>query len=54
MKVGFIGTGSMGSPPIYALIQSGSIRAPADRREQPNPSKVRQLSLRHPGLHESA
>ncbi|PWW43168.1 MULTISPECIES: late competence protein ComER [Paenibacillus] len=53
MKVGFIGTGSMGSLLIYALIQSGALEPRQIAASNRTPSKVRQLSLRYPGLHES-
>ncbi|MFB4330764.1 late competence protein ComER [Paenibacillus lautus] len=50
MKVGFIGTGSMGSLLIDAFIQSGALLPEQIRVSNRSPEKPLQLAKRHPGL----
>lgn len=50
MKVGFIGTGSMGSLLIDAFIQSGALLPEQIRVSNRSPEKPQQLAKRHPGL----
>ena len=50
MKVGFIGTGSMGSLLIDAFIQSGALLPEQIRVSNRSPEKPMQLAKRHPGL----
>lgn len=50
MKVGFIGTGSMGSLLIDAFIRSGALRPEQIRVSNRTPEKAQLLSKRHPGL----
>lgn len=50
MKVGFIGTGSMGSLLIDAFIRSGALLPEQIRVSNRTPEKAQQLSKRHPGL----
>jgi len=51
MKVGFIGTGSMGSLLLEALIDSGSLAPNQVYASNRTPEKVIRLQQRHPGLH---
>lgn len=51
MKVGFIGTGSMGSTLIEALIQSEALESEQLIASNRTLQKVQQLALRYPGLH---
>lgn len=50
MNVGFIGTGSMGSILIEAMIQSGSLLPEQIAATNRTYSKVERLALRYPGL----
>lgn len=50
MKVGFIGTGSMGSILIEALIQSGALNPEDITASNRSISKVERLALAYPGL----
>lgn len=50
MKLGFVGTGSMGSILIEALVQSGTVPARDILASNRTRSKVEQLAERHPGL----
>ncbi|ANA81592.1 late competence protein ComER [Paenibacillus glucanolyticus] len=50
MKVGFIGTGSMGSLLIEAFIQSGALLPEQIRVSNRSPEKAQKLAKRHPGL----
>lgn len=50
MKVGFIGTGSMGSLLIDSFIRSGVLRPEQIRISNRTPKKALELAARHPGL----
>ncbi|AWP28933.1 late competence protein ComER [Paenibacillus glucanolyticus] len=50
MKVGFIGTGSMGSLLIEAFIQSGALLPEQIRVSNRSPEKAQKLAKQHPGL----
>lgn len=50
MKVGFIGTGSMGSTIIEALIQSGALEPSQLIASNRTRNKVQQLAAQYPGL----
>lgn len=51
MRLGFIGTGNMGSLLIGAFIASGAVRAPDVAASNRTRSKAEQLARRFPGLH---
>lgn len=50
MKVGFIGTGSMGSLLIDSFIRSGALRPEQIRVSNRTPKKALEIAARHPGL----
>ncbi|MCL6602514.1 MAG: late competence protein ComER [Paenibacillus sp.] len=50
MKVGFIGTGSMGSLLIDAFISSGALQPQDIHASNRSPHKLSQLAERHPGI----
>ncbi|MBD2844487.1 late competence protein ComER [Paenibacillus sp. IB182496] len=50
MKVGFIGTGSMGSLLIDAFIRSGALQPQQIRAANRTRAKAERLAIRHPGL----
>lgn len=51
MKVGFIGTGNMGSTLIEALVQSGALEPTQLIASNRTLQKVQKLALQYPGLH---
>lgn len=51
MKVGFIGTGSMGSLLIEAFLSSGALEASDVLASNRSPGRLLQLQSRHPGIH---